>query len=186
MSISSNSVPPGIGTDGNWPSCWPPMVVTPSEPGRSATFCLGKDPLPDAPLDVATVLVDLSPYDLANDLFERMEDTLDYRHRLRFASSVSEEDPTLAGVERAMSLIRKAIEQVETRYGSDPAGRSVALSQCFRREAGVLQWRWQLTLLPADLDRAIAAHERALEQSTDARNRGGRRLSAPWHNSVYG
>ncbi len=162
------------------------MVVTPSEPGRSATFCLGKDPLPDAPLDVATVLVDLSPYDLANDLFERMEDTLDYRHRLRFASSVSEEDPTLAGVERAMSLIRKAIEQVETRYGSDPAGRSVALSQCFRREAGVLQWRWQLTLLPADLDRAIAAHERALEQSTDARNRGGRRLSAPWHNSVYG
>lgn len=136
-------------------------------------FCLAGDPLPEEALAVASGLVDLSQYDLANQLFERVEDTLDYRNRLRFASSVSEANPTLAGVERAMDLIQQAIQQVQTHFASDPTGRSAALAQCFRREAGMLQWRWQLTLRPADLDRAIAAHQRALDQSMDARTRGG-------------
>ena len=78
----------------------------------------------------------------------------------------------------AMTMVNKVIEDVQKQFpASDPQG-TVQLSDCFRRLAGLRQWRWQLTSDPTDLDATIDTWSRCLELMLEARRLGaGARIS---------
>ena len=134
-------------------------------------YCLAANPLPEGSAPVAAHLVDAAQYDLANELFERLgSDSLDYGYRAMYASSYSETHPNVAGADHALALVDKAIVDLQNQSGLAEGERAAALAECYRREAGLVQWRWQLTRKPADLDDAIEAMERALAQMLEARH----------------
>ena len=131
-------------------------------------FCLGGDSLPAGSVAVAAHLVDAAQYELANELFERLQpDTLDYRHRMMYASSYSETHTNVAGADHALALLDKVVTDIQNLVAD--AERAATLAECYRRTAGLIQWRWQLTHEPRDLDAAIEALERALAQGLQAR-----------------
>jgi hypothetical protein len=69
-------------------------------------------------------------------------------------------------------MIEEAIADFEERFAVTDVQRSGELSHCFRRLAGLRQWRWQRTREAGDLDTANDAFGRSLELMLDARSRG--------------
>ena len=136
-------------------------------------YCLAGDSLPAGSAVVADQLVDAAQYDLANQVFERLPpEDLDVRRRVMYASSYSEEHPDLAGTDHALAMVEQVITEVRERFAPADLERSVELSDCFRRLAGLRQWRWQRTHEPRDLDAAIEAMGHSLELMVDARRLG--------------
>lgn len=78
---------------------------------------------------------------------------------LSYASSYSEENLHLIGVNQALELAHQALESVSERYEEPDSGSEIvaieAFAQCFRRIAGLQQWKWQLTEDEHDLDMTI-------------------------------
>ena len=124
-------------------------------------YCLNQDPLPDQAIMIARHLSDVEQYQLANNLFEKIknEDKLDYEELLSYASSYSEEHPHLIGVNQALEMAHQALDMVNERF-EEPDSESdlaaiEAFAQCFRRIAGLHQWKWQLTEDEHDLEATI-------------------------------
>jgi hypothetical protein len=136
-------------------------------------YCLADDSLPEGSAAVADQLVDAAQYDLANELFERLgPNELDFRRRLTYASSYSEEHPDLAGADQALAMVEEVIADVQKRLATSRVQRTTELAYCFGRLGGLLQWRWQRSHEPRDLDAAIDSMRRSLELMLDARRLG--------------
>ena len=141
-------------------------------------FCLGEESLPEGSERVARDLARAEQYPLANQLFKRLDeaDRLDYEDLLRYASSLSEESPTLRGAERALALMHETRGAVERRFEGIDIGKDFsameAFARCDRWLAGLRQWKWQLTGDEGDLGAAIEAFRQALEHMARARSLG--------------
>ena len=124
-------------------------------------YCLSQDPIPDQAIMIAGHLSELEQYQLANILFEKLkkEDKLDYENLLSYASSYSEEHIHLTGANKALEFAFQALEMVNERFEEPEIGSSIesieAFAECFRRIAGLNQWKWQLTEDEYDLESTI-------------------------------
>jgi hypothetical protein len=138
--------------------------------------CLDEDPLPKAAKWVANHLNDGQQYRLANRLYARLVEAGDLTRgsRLAYASSYSEANPDIAGADQAIAMAEEVLAEAEAEFArcaNDPeAIRSLA--ECYRRLAGLRQWRWQLSREGSDLDRALATFAEATRYNDRARALG--------------
>ncbi len=134
---------------------------------------------------IASQLNDLGEYALSARIYERLRDEghARYDHLLRFANAHSESHPNIAGANRALAIVDEAMSLLEREFGDDLDSPDAidARAYCLRRRAGLLQWRWQLSLEPGDLDAAIAAHGETIELTIRSR-----RLGTPWSGAFAG
>lgn len=142
-----------------------------------AYLCLATDPGTETARHLANHLNDAQQYRLANVLYAGLQAAgqLTRGARLAYASSYSEANPDLVGVQRAIEIAEDALAQEERSHGAGSESRDavVGFSECHRRLAGLQQWRWQLSHDPADLARAIEAFDTAVRSNDKARALGG-------------
>jgi tetratricopeptide (TPR) repeat protein len=102
---------------------------------------------------VAASLYGYEQYDLAIEIYERLESTLDWNELLLYGSAVSERQMDLPAANRGMKLLERALEAA--RAGTEEVAR------CHSTLAGLTEWIWRLTQNAADLEAAIARLEQA-------------------------
>lgn len=137
-----------------------------------AYLCERTDPLSGDAVRLANHLGDAQQYRLANDMYRRLHAAgrLPRKALLAYASSHSEANLDLPGVDHAIMLAEEALASIqhESPALSDSA-LVLAQAECHRRLAGLRQWRWQLSNDPGDLDRAIASFSDAIQFNEQAR-----------------
>jgi len=76
----------------------------------------------------------------------------------------------IAGIE----LAREALIATERHFAGAPEtpDATIALAECYRRLAGLQQWRWQITRGSGDLKTAIATFDKAIQCNDRARRQG--------------
>jgi hypothetical protein len=121
---------------------------------------------------VARALYYAEQYDLANRVFAKLADSggLEIQDVLRYASSITEEDQSLAAVRRALAQIRRARDRAERDANEKPedTGALLDLATCDYSLAGMLTWQWLLTGSEDDLRIAIEALDSAIDSGNDA------------------
>lgn len=148
-----------------------------------ARLVLSTEPFPHGEADpIAAQLADLSEPELAAEIYQRLMDSghATQRDLLGFANAYSESHPTIDGTDHALHIIALAEQKIDAGDTGEPASRAALFDQarCRSREAGLRQWRWQLSRDPDDLAAAIVTHGEAIELLEDARRRGHPGLSS--------
>ena len=137
-------------------------------------FAMATDPLSTDAKRLANQLNDGAQYRLANQLYSRLHEAgkLSRGSHLAYASSYSEEHGSSGGADRAIALVGEVLSAIERDYASrgDSADAIREYAAAYRRLAGLRQWKWQLTLDPADLDEAVAAFGQATRFTQKARD----------------
>ncbi|MGR7026201.1 hypothetical protein [Geodermatophilus sp. URMC 62] len=139
-------------------------------------LCLETDPLSDAARRLANHLNDAQQYQLANDIYSRLHEAkqLTPGSLLAYASSHTEAHPDLDGADRGIALAREALSDVERQYPGAPESPDavIAFAECYRRLAGLRQWRWQITREEGDLQDAVVTLADAIRYNEKARRLG--------------
>lgn len=121
--------------------------------------CLLAEEMPDNASLVAARLADVGQYDLANRIYERLDDGLEFRDLLRYGSSISEEHGDLIHAERGLDILRRALAMVLPRLEHESPPED-AVPDAFRGQAklaGMLAWKWKLSGKEEDLVAAVRA-----------------------------
>jgi hypothetical protein len=142
-------------------------------------FCLKTDPISRTANHVANHLNDIQQYRLANQLYKKLyaAKELTRGSHLAYASSYSEAQPNIAGADSAIKFVEETLEKDQLEYSKSPDSPDaiLAFAECYRRLAGLCQWRWQLSHEGADLDLALTAFANATRYNSRAREQGGLR-----------
>lgn len=139
---------------------------------------LGEDKLPAkwAP-QIAKQLSDLANFVLAVRVYQRMheEGIAGYRDLIRYGSAHSECHPDLAGAKRALQIMGEAVDKHTATFAKTPDSPDAVggLAYCLQKQAGLRQWKWELSKDPTDLQDAIAAHSGVIDMLTEARKQMG-------------
>lgn len=136
---------------------------------------LGEQPDGDLSRRLANHLNDGQQYRLANRLYDALlaKGRLNRGSQLAYASSYSEAHDDIAGAARAIAIARHTLDEAVATYPDREAMDAVlARAECHRRLAGLHQWYWQKSLLPADLDAAIRSFDDAVLWNDRARQLG--------------
>jgi hypothetical protein len=111
-------------------------------------FCLDMDPTSETAKHIANHLNDGQQYRLANQLYSKLYEAgrLTRGSQLAYASSHSEAYPDIKGADRAIELVEEVLNSVQQEYSGAPDSSDaiLAFAECYRRLAGLCQWRWQL------------------------------------------
>lgn len=141
-----------------------------------AHLVLDQESLPELAKDLANHLNDEAQYRLANQLYTRLHKTgrLTGGSLLAYASSFSEAKPDVSGADGAIAIVKEELGRIEREHGAvrDNADAADSYAAAYRRLAGLLQWKWQLTHDPEDLDQAIRVFDDATTYSMKARDLG--------------
>lgn len=121
--------------------------------------CLMADELPTAAPLVAARLANVGQYDLANRIYERLDDRLGFQELLRYGSSISEEHGDLIHAELGLDTLRRAMAMVLPRLEQESVPEDI-VRDAFRGQAklaGMLAWKWTLSGKEEDLAAAVDA-----------------------------
>jgi hypothetical protein len=148
-----------------------------------ARFVLAAEPFPfEESSRIASQLSDLSEFALAAEIFQRLHETghATQRDLMGFANAYSESHPNVDGADHALQIVAEAERMTDvTDDGALATREEVATrAHCRRREAGLRQWRWQLSQDPSDLGAAITAQGEAIELLETAQRLGQTGLSS--------
>ncbi len=130
-------------------------------------FCLGKEPMPADAAEVARGLYYVEQYDLANELYRRLDAAaaLGPRDLLNYGSSLSEAEQTVRAAEEGIAHQKRALALVEARLQEPPVKPEALeeLAHCSTHLAGLHLWKWELTRTEEDLAAALALLEAAVQ-----------------------
>jgi hypothetical protein len=135
----------------------------------------GNDPEVDRCRRLANHLNDGQQYRLANRLYEalRRVNRLNRGSQLAYATSYSEAHDDIEGARHAITIAQQALDEAEAQLPDrDSMEGVIARAECHRRLAGLRQWYWQKSQLPADLDAAIRSFDDAVLWNDRARQIG--------------
>lgn len=139
-------------------------------------FCLDADPTSETAKNVANHLNDGQQYRLANQLYSKLYEAgqLTQGGQLAYSSSYSEAHPNIIGADRAIELAEEVLDGVQQQYSSslESPDAILAFAECYRRLAGLHQWRWQLSSESNDLDSSLTAFADATRYNSRARDLG--------------
>jgi hypothetical protein len=144
-------------------------------------LCLHSRDLPESAAKIAAHLSDQEQYNLANRVFERIRAAgmAGWRDNLRFATSYSEANLTVDGVDVAMGYAEEALGAVKTEFPDEKLQTDAealrAHGETLWRISGLQRWRYRLTESTHDLNNAVRSGEEALEHLRRARVLGGLR-----------
>lgn len=131
---------------------------------------------------VARRLYHLSQYDLASQLYEKLDesDTLELHDRLDYGSTLSELRSDVAAADEGLVQVQRVDDMLAPQLADEPlsAATLVDAFRCSYRIAGLYRWRWQLSHSDEDLARAIEYYEQAMDH--------GSRLDAAAENFAIG
>lgn len=121
--------------------------------------CLLAGQLPEAAPQVAFRLGDVGQYDLANRIYERLGDHLEFKHLLRYGSPISEEHGDLDHADQGLVILRRALAMVLPHLEQKPPPEDAVRDAfvCQAKLAGLPAWKWELSGKEQDLAAAIEA-----------------------------
>jgi hypothetical protein len=144
-------------------------------------LCLETDPLGEPAVTIADCLNDAQQYRLANKIYAKLYSAngLPPGRQLAYASSYTEANPGQEGADHGIALAREVLAATDRKYASSPdtPEATVAFAECYRRLAGLQQWRWQISGQAGDLANAISTLDEAIRYNERARLLG--RLNHP-------
>ncbi|HEX3657379.1 MAG TPA: hypothetical protein VHV55_16435 [Pirellulales bacterium] len=176
----------GRGLDGyqrivaqHWKQCGTDLASLQEQHGRCpfgsraiGFYCLDQVALPANADRIARNLYDHEQYDLANQIYERLEQTLGLKVRqmVRYGSSLSEADQTEKGALRGLERVEKAIQAAESRLTAADATSEdfEAAFHAYCSRSGLQFWIWQLTQSSSALQDAIDSMNNALSYAAKA------------------
>jgi tetratricopeptide (TPR) repeat protein len=139
-------------------------------------YCLGKDPIPAEAREVARSLYYVEQYDLANEIYRRLDQSdpgLAVPELLNYGSSLSESAHTVSAAEKGIDYQNRALQLVEARLRQDPDDLQALedLARAHHMLSGLYLWKWELTGQPLDLEKAIIMLETAVDNCERATGR---------------
>jgi hypothetical protein len=138
-------------------------------------FCLNQDPLLTEARHVARGLYNVEQYDLANEVYRRLDaaGALGARELLDYGSSLSEVEHTVSAADRGGECQMRALDLVQARLKEQPNDPAAIddLAHCYHMIAGLRLWKWELTRTEEDLNSAIDLLEAAVQHGERARAR---------------
>ena len=115
-------------------------------------LCLKTDPLSEGARRLADHLNDAQQYRLANEIYLRLYEAkrLTRGSQLAYASSYTEAIPGQEGADGGIALASDALTAMERQYAGTPDSPDaiIAFAECYRRLAGLRQWRWRSRVKP--------------------------------------
>ena len=130
-------------------------------------LALTRETPPDQISAVARRLYDLSQFDLASRLYERLDKLggLSVGDLLTYGSTLSELRSDLVAADQGLAQMQRAAEILAPRLeGESPSTQTLRDAfVCHYKIAGLHRWRWQVSHDESDLARAVEHYERAME-----------------------
>jgi len=129
-------------------------------------YCLDSPPSPEYQSSIANHLFDLEQYDLVNKIFAKFETLrkLSPWELLRYGSSKSEEDLSIAGANSGLEYSNRALSLLEEQLGGPSPGTDILESafHCRSNISGLYFWMWMLESKDEHLGKAIETLVQAL------------------------